>query len=317
MTAFQILVKAAGLRTLWLGIASVIGGTAAAAAHGKIDPCPAFVCLLFAVLAQCASNVMHRYFDAIHGYGDNEEDNIVFAEDIHRPVAEILKEGIKIFSILTATAGLALLSMTGWWTLIVAALLLLIVAISNVGPHPLSRSIFYPVATFLIFGPIAVVSTELAQSQHTTSVVVNWWDLRPYLTMSAIMGLMAVNCHVLFGVFHRRKNAVSSRTTFFGRYGMKAATVLLIVNTVIYVIVGILIPMEIGIDDNNLFLILSLFSMILSLISIYYARKPGYCVRAWRLSLANMVSFAVFALIIFCIIGYSGSYIDSSATLFK
>lgn len=316
MTAFQILVKSAGLRTLWLGIASVIGGTAAAAAHGKIDLCPAFVCMLFAVLAQCASNVMHRYFDAIHGYGDNEEDNIVFAEDIHRPVAEILKEGIKIFSILTATAGLALLSMTGWWTLIVAALLLLIVAISNVGPHPLSRSIFYPVATFLIFGPIAVVSTELAQSQHTTSVVVNWWDLRPSLTMSAIMGLMAVNCHVLFGVFHRRKNAVSSRTTFFGRYGMKAATVLLIVNTVIYVIVGILIPMEIGIDDNNLFLILSLFSMILSLISIYYARKPGYCVRAWRLSLANMVSFAVFALIIFCIIGYSGSYIDSSAAIF-
>lgn len=234
----------------------------------------------------------------------------------NRSIAEILKEGIKIFSILTATAGLALLSMTGWWTLIVAALLLLIVAISNVGPHPLSRSIFYPVATFLIFGPIAVVSTELAQSQHTTSVVVNWWDLRPSLTMSAIMGLMAVNCHVLFGVFHRRKNAVSSRTTFFGRYGMKAATVLLIVNTVIYVIVGILIPMEIGIDDNNLFLILSLFSMILSLISIYYARKPGYCVRAWRLSLANMVSFAVFALIIFCIIGYSGSYIDSSAAIF-
>lgn len=316
MTAFQILVKAAGLRTLWLGIASVIGGTAAAAAHGKIDPCPAFVCLLFAVLAQCASNVMHRYFDAIHGYGDNEEDNIVFAEDIHRPVAEILKEGIKIFSILTATAGLALLSMTGWWTLIVAALLLLIVAISNVGPHPLSRSIFYPVATFLIFGPIAVVSTELAQSQHTTSVVVNWWDLRPSLTMSVIMGLMAVNCHVIFGMFHRSKNAINSRTTFFGRYGMKAATVLLVVNTVIYTVVGILIPVEVCIVDNRFFLILSLLSMALSFIAIYYVRKPGYSVAAWRLSLVNMVSFAIFALIIFCIIGYSGSYIDSSAAIF-
>ena len=316
MTAFQILVKSAGLRTLWLGIASVIGGTAAAAAHGKIDPCPAFVCMLFAILAQCASNVMHRYFDAVHGYRDNDEDDIKVAEDINKPVAEILKEGIKIFSILTATAGLALLSMTGWWTLAVAALLILIVVISNVGPHPLSRSVFYPVATFLIFGPIAVVSTELAQSQHTTSIIGSWWDFRPSITMSVIMGLMAVNSHVIFGFFHRSKNALNSRTTFFGRYGMTAATVLLTVNTVIYTIVGILMPQEIGIDDNNLFLFLSLISMTLSFISIYYARKHQYSVRAWRLSLANMVFFAVFALIIFCVIGYSDCSINNSAVIF-
>lgn len=316
MTAFQILVKAAGLQTLWLGIASVVAGTAAAAAHGNLEPYPAFVCLVFAIFAQCTSNVMHRYFDAKNGYGENEEDDITVAEDINRPLTYILKEGIQIFLILAATAGLALLSMTGWWTLIVAALLVLIVAICNIGPHPFSRSVFYPVATFLIFGPIAVVGTELVQSQHTSVHILTWWDLGPALTMGSIMGLMAVNCHVIFGVFHRRKNAISSRTTFFGRYGIQGATILLIATTLVYTVVGILIPVEMGIDSHYLFLLLSLLSMALSFLTIYYARKPGYCVTAWRLSLFNIVGFAILSLIIFFIVGYPEGYLDNSASIF-
>ena len=86
VTAFQILIKAAGLRTLWLGIASVVAGTAAAVAHGNLQPFPALACLLFAIFAQCASNVMHRYYDAKNGYGENEENNIVYADDIDRPL---------------------------------------------------------------------------------------------------------------------------------------------------------------------------------------------------------------------------------------
>lgn len=316
MTAFQILVKAAGLQTLWLGIASVVAGTAAAAAHGNLEPYPSFVCLVFAIFAQCTSNVMHRYFDAKHGYGENEEDDITFAEDINRPLTYILREGIQIFLILTATAGLALLSMTGWWTLIIAALLVLIVVICNVGPYPFSRSVFYPVATFLIFGPIAVVGTELVQSQHTAAHILTWWDLGPALTMGVIMGLMAVNCHVVFGVFHRRKNAINSRTTFFGRYGIKGATILLIATTLVYTVVGILIPVEMGIESHYLFLVLSLLSMALSFLTIYYARKPGYCEKAWRLSLFNIVGFAVLSLVIFCIVGYPEGYLDNSASIF-
>lgn len=121
----------AGLRTLWLGIASVVAGTAAAVAHGNLQPFPALACLLFAIFAQCASNVMHRYYDAKNGYGENEENNIVYADDIDRPLTYILKEGIQVFSILTATAGLAVLSMAGWWTILFAAFIAIIVVISN------------------------------------------------------------------------------------------------------------------------------------------------------------------------------------------
>ena len=192
VTAFQILIKAAGLRTLWLGIASVVAGTAAAVAHGNLQPFPALACLLFAIFAQCASNVMHRYYDAKNGYGENEENNIVYADDIDRPLTYILKEGIQVFSILTATAGLAVLSMAGWWTILFAAFIAIIVVISNTGPHPLCRSVFYPVATFLIFGPIAVVGTAFVQSQHEALALFSWWDLMPALILGMITGMMAV-----------------------------------------------------------------------------------------------------------------------------
>lgn len=315
VTAFQILIKAAGLRRLWLGIASVVAGTAAAAAHGNLQPFPALACLLFAIFAQCASNVMHRYYDAKNGYGENEENNIVYADDIDRPLTYILKEGIQVFSILTATAGLAVLSMAGWWTILFAAFIAIIVVISNTGPHPLCRSVFYPVATFLIFGPIAVVGTAFVQSQHEALALFSWWDLMPALTLGMITGMMAVNCHVIFGVFHRRNNVTSSRTTFFGRYGNAATGLLLVISTLASGFIGIMAPFWMDIDDGYIYMPVPVLSMILGFIAISLMRKPRYSKVAWRLSLVNIVLFAVLSLIIFYFIGYPEGYIEESSLI--
>ena len=85
---------------------------------------------------------MHRYYDAKMVMEKTEENNIVYADDIDRPLTYILREGIQVFSILTATAGLAVLSMAGWWTILFAAFIAIIVVISNTRPHPLCRSVF-------------------------------------------------------------------------------------------------------------------------------------------------------------------------------
>ncbi|MDE7116076.1 MAG: hypothetical protein K2O56_06600 [Muribaculaceae bacterium] len=312
MTAFQILIKAAGLRTLWLGIASVVAGTAAAAAHGNLQPFPALACLLFAIFAQCASNVSHRYYYVKNGFVGNGEKNIMRADDIDRPVEYILKEGIQVFAILTATAGLAVLSMAGWWTLAVAALIAVVAFMNSIGLHPLSRSVYYPVATFLIFGPIAVVGTALVQSQHDAPDILCWWDLAPAVTMGMITGLMAVNSHVILGAMYYSQDALSSRTTFFGRYGKGATVTLLAVSTAVYGVIGILAPFWMNIDDGFVYMPVPLLSMALSFVMIWLLRKPGYCKTAWRLSLVNIVLFAVISLIIFYFIGYPEGYNDES-----
>lgn len=311
MTAFQIIIKAASLRTLWLSVASVVAGTAAAAAHGNMDPAAAFVCLLFAVFAQCLSNVMHRYYDDKHGYGENRDDSMEYCEDIDTPVSQVLKEGIRVFAIFTATAGFAILSMAGWWTLIIATGIALFAVLNNIGPYPLSRSVFYPVATFFIFGPLAVIGTELVQSWPTTEHNISWWDLEPGIIMGIIIGLMAVNCHVIYGVFHRRHNTLDSRTTFFGRYGMTATTALIVTTTLLCGAAEIVAPWHMGIYDRNLvYLPVIVLSMILGFLTVHYVRTPGKCTLAWRLSLVNIMLVAVLSLVAFIILGYPQGYFE-------
>lgn len=311
MNIFQVLIKAASIQTLWLGVASVIAGTAAAAVHGNTEVYPALACLLFVVFAQCTSNIIHRYYDAKHGYGENEEDNIGYCEDIGRPAEYVLKEGIRVFSILSATAGLAVLSMSGWWTLIFAALIAFFAVVNNLGPYPLSRSVFYPVATFFIFGPVAVIGTELVQSQDTSEIILSWTDLKPAVIMSFITGLMAVNCHVIYGAFHRRKNAVTLRTTFYGRYGRTGATILVVTTTLLYGAAGVMAPWMMDMLDGYRYLPVPLLSMALSFVTVYFARHPRYIRLAWRLSLVNMVSMALSSLIVFSIIGTSVIYLGN------
>ena len=60
VTAFQILIKAAGLRTLWLGIASVVAGTAAAAWQSSAFPRTGLSALrnLRAMCEQCDASLL-------------------------------------------------------------------------------------------------------------------------------------------------------------------------------------------------------------------------------------------------------------------
>ncbi len=306
MTAFQIVFKAASLNTLWLGVASVLAGTAAAAAHGNVEFAPAMMCLLFAVFAQATSNVIHRYYDEKHHSGDNEADHMV-CDDVDRPMTFILGEGIKIFGVLAAMAGLAILAMAGWWTLIIALILGIVALINNVGRSPFSRTPFYPIATFLVFGPIGVLGTELVQSQRNTAHLICWWDLGPAVMMSLIIGLMAMNSHIFYGIFHRRTQITRSRTTFYYRYGRKGAMTLLTVSTLLYGALGIWAPYEMTLYPAWVYLPVPIISVIFNLFIIFTQLKPGSWRRAWRLSLMNIMFVALASLIIFLTIGYEGT----------
>lgn len=306
MGEMEILKKAAGLPSLWLGVASVISGTAAASAHGNANPVGAMACLLFAVFMQIASNIGHRYYDEVKGYGENDADGFGRYKHLDLPVKTVLKEGLRASSIIAATAGLALLAMSDWWTLIVAALLLIIGVVNNMGPKPLSRSVFYPLATFFIFGPIAVLGTELVQFDYDAAsiMMIRWQDFKPGIISSIVMGLMALNCHVIYGAFHRRTNVMRSRTTFYGRYGRKSAMTLLTVNTLIYTAICIATPYMMQLYPWWIFIPVSLISMFLDLYIIFFLLRPGSWKLAWRLSLVNIVFMAAASLVVFSIVGY-------------
>lgn len=313
MTALEIVVKAAGLRTLWLGVASVTAGTAAAAAHGNVEIIPAILCLLFMLFGQATSNVIHRYFDEKYQLGENVDDGIHAAEDVDRPVSYILREGVKIFGIVAAMVGLALLGLLGLWTVIIAILIALVAFLNNAGRSGFSRSPFYPLSTFVVFGPLAVIGTELAQSQRISEDMLNWWDIGPAVVFSLVIGLMAMNSHILYGAFHRRTNRRSMRTTFYGRYGRKGAMTVLTVSSFLYASIAIWAPISMQLHPWWIFLPVAVISLLFSLFIIFFMLKPGTWKMAWNLSLVNMMFVAVSCLVICCIIGYPYATGDSAS----
>lgn len=56
------------LRTLPVSIAGVVAGTACAIMYGNFGLLQTLLCLLFAVLAQIASNFGNEYYDYLGGY---------------------------------------------------------------------------------------------------------------------------------------------------------------------------------------------------------------------------------------------------------
>ena len=60
-------IEAMRLRTLPVSISGVLAGIACAIMQGSFSPVPALLCLLFAILAQIASNFGNEYYDYKNG----------------------------------------------------------------------------------------------------------------------------------------------------------------------------------------------------------------------------------------------------------
>lgn len=317
MTAIDIMKTAAAPTTLWIGVSSVIAGSAAAVAHGNFVLLPALACLIFCIFAQLFSNLTHRYFDDKHGYGENAADGIHYCDDLDRPVSYVLSEAMKVTGIIAAMAGLAILAFAGWWAMVIALVLIVLVVLTNLGPKPLSRTALYPVVTFILFGPIAVIGTCLIQSEASAKNMLSWWDLEPAVIMSIIIGLMAMNGHLIYGAFHVSSKLYSSRTSFFGKYARHAYIVLTVVIVLGYGVCQILVPILMDLRDKPwLYLIVPAISLTLGFVSLRDTLRPGTAHKAWHLGILNMMLAAVLSFIILAIIGYPRGYLDAAPSIF-
>lgn len=303
MNSIQITTKAANPPTAWLAVASVTGGSAAAASHGNFEVIPAILCLIFAVFGLFAFNITHRYYDNKYHFGENLDDNIGATDEVGNPLWYVLSEGIKVTSIIALTAGVAILALAGWWTLIFAAILAVLALLCNIGRHPFSRNPYYFIVAFLLFGPIGVIGTELVQSQRYSDTLINWWDLEPALFMSVIMGCMAANCHILFSLRHIGQDRKNSRKTFATLFGKKGVIALTIFNTVAYITAGVMAPIKVNTDTWFYYMPIPAISLLISLYVIIRMLKGEYKGTLWW-SIFNMVFYAVSAFIMLMLIGF-------------
>ena len=212
-------IEAMRLRTLPVSVAGVIAGTGCAVWHGGFRAAPAALCLLFAVLAQIASNFGNEYYDYANGIDKKGR------EGFRRGVTEgdITPAAMKraTFGVLAAAAitGCALLFFGGWWLLLAGVAILLFALAYSAGPYPLSHHGLGDIAVIIFFGIVPVNLTCYLQCG-------GWNGITTSLPASLAVGLLAAN--VLIANNYRDADddeKVNKRTTvvIFGRKVMHLA----------------------------------------------------------------------------------------------
>lgn len=184
MSKTKIWIEAMRLRTLPVSVAGVVMGAAMALMCGGFKAIPVALCLIFAILAQIASNFANEYYDYKAGL------DAPGREGPRRGVTEgdITPGAMKTATFLTlalaCAAGLGLVVYGGWW-LVAAGIAIVIAALAySSGPYPLSHHGWGEVAVILFFGFVPVNLTFYVQTLH--------WDLS-VLFASFSVGLMGAN----------------------------------------------------------------------------------------------------------------------------
>ena len=209
-------IEAMRLRTLPVSISGVLAGIACAMMGIDFSLVPALLCLLFAILAQIASNFANEYYD--------------FKKGVDRKWREVFRRGVTegditpaamkyaTFGTLAAAAvvGCLMLFYGSWWMVPIGLCIGLFALAYSAGPYPLSHHGLGDVAVVIFFGIVPVTLTCYLQQG-------GWRELWLSLPISVAVGLLAANVLIVNNCRDEEDDrAVGKRTTvvIFGRKAM-------------------------------------------------------------------------------------------------
>lgn len=181
-------IEAMRLRTLPVSLAGVILGIALGRHAGGTDYLQGVLCLLFALLAQIASNFGNEYFDFRAGLDKKGR------EGFRRGVTE---GDISPRAMLAATlgtlgvaclVGIVMVLLSGVWWLIPAGIVIALFALAySAGPWPLSHHGLGDIAVIIFFGLVPVCLTAFL------CCGARWEEPEMIVPASIAVGLMASN----------------------------------------------------------------------------------------------------------------------------
>ena len=172
------------LRTLPVSLSGVIIAIGLAKWNHHFHWIPAVLCLLFALLAQIASNTANEYFDYLHGAdkpGRVGPRRGVTEGDIKPTTLRNVTIGLLA---LAGVVGCGLIPYGGWWLLPVGIVIALAALAYSAGPYPLSYHGLGELTVFIFFGLVPVNLTYYVMSLRYDAVII---------LFSIAIGLMGVN----------------------------------------------------------------------------------------------------------------------------
>lgn len=210
MNLLSFVKRKAILPSLWLGVGTVCAGTASAVIRGNMELLPATLCLIFAIFAQLTANFYHAWYEMQKDHDKAfPQDTVLYDEDDsergHPFLIRVIREAATASFLLSLMAGLGLLTIAehSWWFVTMGLFIYGLYYLMHVGKQPLINTPVSMLATFLIFGPVGVMSTCLIQSQaEAHGSLWAFFDTAPSLFLGPACGCMALTVHYVFSYFN-------------------------------------------------------------------------------------------------------------------
>ena len=215
-------IEAMRLRTLPVSIAGVIAGTGCAIMLDSFNALPAFLCLLFAILAQIAANFGNEYYDYKNGIDRKGRAGFRRGVTEGEIDPQSMKRATFVVLALAAAVGCTMLLYGPWWLVIVGVLIMIFALAYSAGPYPLSHHGLGDLAVVIFFGIIPVTFTCFLQSGNMEGMTI-------IIHTSVAVGLLAANVLIVNNYRDMEDDAaVGKRTTvvIFGRSFMGLAYLL-------------------------------------------------------------------------------------------
>ena len=169
-STLQNWIEASRPRTLPVSVAGVGAGCAIAIILGSFRWLPALLCLLFALLAQIASNFANEYFDFHNGLDRRGREGFrrgVTEGDI-APKAMLRAT---LFTLaLACIVGCGLIFYGGWLMIPIGFVIALTALAYSAGPYPLSHNGLGDIAVIMFFGLVPVCLTAWLQIPESSTI---------------------------------------------------------------------------------------------------------------------------------------------------
>ena len=204
-------IEAMRLRTLPVSLSGVLCGTACALLQGSFNAVVALLCVLFAGLAQVASNFGNEYYDYRNGIDKKGREGFRRGVTEGEITPKAMKRATYATLAVAAVIGCTMLCFGPWWLVFVGATIALFALGYSAGPYPLSHHGLGDVAVIIFFGVVPVTFTCYLQT--------GTFDHHTLLTSFAV-GLLAANVLIVNNYRDMEDDkAVNKNTTvvIFGR----------------------------------------------------------------------------------------------------
>ncbi len=214
-------IEAMRLRTLPVSLAGVFAALAYARMFDAIDVTVFILCLIFAVLAQIASNFGNEYYDFKRGFDKVGRDGPrrgVTEGDI---TPKAMKTATFVTLALACLVGLSLVFWGGWWLIVAGILIALGVLAYSTGPFPLSHHGLGEIAVIFFFGIVPVNLTFYVMSGYFDSLV---------MLGSVSIGLMGANVLLVNNIRDIEDDRSVGKHTLPVKIGKRPASLLYLLN---------------------------------------------------------------------------------------